>query len=126
MGNVAASGRGAPPFGRGLFAIAAALLLGACGGDENLQHPVPLYGSEPIAYPMSLWDEGVEGITVLRVRVTDTGAVDSVEVVESSGHEGLDAAAVDGARDLRFEPGRRRGNRVSMWASIPVEFSTRP
>ncbi len=106
--------------------LAVALMSWGCGGDADLDQPVPLYDSEPIAYPLDLWDEGAEGVTVLRVRVTDAGTVDSVEVVESSGHEGLDAAAVAGARDLRFEPGRQGGNRVSMWASIPIEFSRRP
>lgn len=106
--------------------VAALLWLGGCGGDAELQQPAPLYGEEPIAYPVELWDEGVEGTTVLRIRVDETGTVDSVEVLESSGHEGLDAAALAGARELRFEPGRRNGDRIRMWASLPVHFSTRP
>jgi protein TonB len=101
------------------------LALGACGGAEEIQQPAPLYGEE-VAYPLALWDEGVEGETVLRVRVTDTGVVDSVEVAETSGHLGLDSAAVEGARDLRFQPGRRNGERVRMWATLPVVFSRRP
>lgn len=98
----------------------------ACGGEGELEQPAPLYGEEPIAYPVELWDEGVEGTTVLRVRVDETGVVDSVEVLESSGHEGLDAAALTGARKLRFQPGRRDGERIRMWASLPVHFSKRP
>ncbi len=101
------------------------LLVAACAAAE-IEPPEPLYGEEPIPYPEALWDEGVEGTTLLRIRVTDTGVVDSVEVETSSGHEGLDAAAIEGARDLRFQPGRRNGKRVRMWASIPVEFSARP
>jgi len=95
-------------------------------GSPELDQPVPLYGEEPIEYPLTLWDEGVEGETVLRVRVTDTGTVDSVEVVTSSGHRGLDDAAVAGVRSIRFEPGRRNGKRVRMWATLPVHFSKRP
>jgi TonB family protein len=101
------------------------LALAGCGRGE-IQPPVPLYGESPIPYPEALWDEGVEGVTTLRVRVTEAGEVDAVRVQESSGHEGLDAAAESGAWALRFEPGRRSGKRVRMWASIPVEFSTRP
>ncbi len=97
----------------------------ACGNAE-IEPPAPLYGEDPVLYPVELWDQGLEGTTVLRIRVTDTGEVDSVEVAESSGHEGLDEAAVTGAKDLRFQPGRRNGKRVRMWASLPVEFSTRP
>ena len=109
----------------GLFAFLLPLLA-ACGGEPELEQPVPLYGEDPIAYPLELWDEGVEGTALLRLLVNEEGAVDSVEVVESSGHEGLDEAARTGARELRFEPGRLNGKRTAMWASLPVEFSTRP
>jgi periplasmic protein TonB len=101
-------------------------VLGAACVAAEIEPPEPLYGEAPIPYPEALWDEGVEGTAYLRIRVTDTGAVDSVEVEESSGHERLDQAAMDGARELRFQPGRRNGKRVRMWATIPIEFSTRP
>ncbi|TVP77220.1 MAG: energy transducer TonB [Gemmatimonadales bacterium] len=102
------------------------LLAAACGSEPELQQPVPLYGENPIEYPVELWDQDLEGTTVLRLRVSDTGQVDSVEVEETSGHDALDRAAVDGASSLRFEPGRKDGKRVRMWASLPVEFSRRP
>ena len=102
------------------------LALVGCVGEDSLERPQPLYGEEPVEYPLTLWDLGVEGETLLRVRVTDTGVIDSIEVAESSGHPGLDAAAVRGVRDLRFQPGRRNGRRTRMWASLPVVFSKRP
>ncbi len=111
---------------RRLAATLTLLLLVGCGGEGELEQPTPLYGEEPIAYPVELWDEGAEGTTLLRVRVNETGVVDSVEVLESSGHEGLDAAALTGARELRFQPGRKDGKRIRMWASLPVHFSKRP
>ena len=106
--------------------VGALLLLAGCGQGADLEQPTPLYGEAPIDYPIGLWDEGVEGTTLLRLRVSDTGEVDSVEVVETSGHSGLDSAAMAGARELRFQPGRRNGKRIRMWASLPVHFSTRP
>lgn len=109
--------------------LGALLLVGAVGGcigEETIERPEPLYGEDPVEYPLSLWDAGAEGETVLRVRVTDTGTIDSVEVAQSSGHAGLDSAAVSGVRDLRFEPGRRNGARVRMWATLPVVFTKRP
>jgi periplasmic protein TonB len=102
------------------------LLATGCGQGADLERPTPLYGEAPIDYPIALWDEGAEGTTLVRLRVTEGGEVDSVEVVESSGHAGLDSAAVAGARNLRFQPGRRNGKRIRMWASLPVHFSTRP
>jgi protein TonB len=91
----------------------------------EIEQPRPLYGEDPIEYPITLWDRGIEGETLLRVRVNDMGTVDSVEVVESSGHVALDSAAVRGAKELRFSPGRRNGRRIEVWAQVPVHFSRR-
>lgn len=102
------------------------LLVLACGGEGEIEQPSPLYGQVPIDYPLQLWDQDMEGETLLRVRVTDTGQVDSVEVMESSGQAAFDSAAVDGARELRFRPARRGGKRIQVWAKVPVHFSKRP
>lgn len=105
-----------------LLAVAAA----SCTGDQDLERPEPLYGKVPIEYPLDLWDQDVEGQTVVRVRVTEMGKVDSVVVLESSGHEAFDSAARAGVRSLSFKPARRRGKRISVWAEVPVHFSKRP
>ena len=106
---------------------AAALVVGlACGGEGEIEQPTPLYGDVPIDYPIQLWDQDMEGQTLLRVRVSDTGAVDSVEILASSGYEAFDSAAVAGARELRFSPARRNGERIEVWATVPVHFSKRP
>lgn len=108
------------------LALVVAGAASACGGEGEIEQPAPLYGDVPIEYPLHLWDQDMEGETLLRVRVTDTGAVDSVEVVQSSGHTDFDAAAVDGARSLRFTPARKDGERIRVWARVPVHFSKRP
>lgn len=113
------------PAGSAVLAAAVLLVL-ACGGEGEVEQPAPLYGEVPIDYPLRLWDQGMEGQTLLRVRVTDTGQVDSVEVVESSGEPAFDSAAVNGAKDLRFRPARRGGKRIEVWAKVPVHFSKRP
>lgn len=110
---------------RSLAAAAVALLL-ACGGEGEIEQPTPLFGDVPIEYPLQMWDADMEGRTLLRVRVSDVGAVDSVEIVESSGYSSFDSAAVAGARDLRFTPARRNGKRIAVWAEVPVNFSKRP
>jgi TonB family protein len=110
---------------RSVLALAP-LALAGCAADQQIERPTPLYGEVPIEYPSGLWDQDVEGETLLRVRVTETGRVDSVEVVESSGHQAFDSAAIAGARDLRFQPARRNGKRIEVWAQVPVHFSKRP
>jgi len=110
---------------RTLLALFAAVSSG-CVGDQDIERPAPLYGGVPIEYPIELWDRDIEGLTVLKVRVTDLGRVDSVEVLESSGHDAFDSAATTGAWDLQFTPARKNGKRIEVWAQVPVHFSKRP
>lgn len=108
--------------------VAAALaLVAACGGEQpSLESPQPLFDEVPVQYPLELWDQGVEGQTLLRVRITEEGTVDSVEVRRSSGQAAFDSAAVRGARSLRFEPARRGEDAVRVWAQVPVQFDREP
>jgi len=101
-------------------------LLAGCTGEQEIERPAPLYRNVPIEYPLDLWDADIEGETLVRVKVNDTGGVDSVEVVESSGYEAFDSAAIAGARQLRFSPARRNGKRIEVWARVPVLFTKRP
>lgn len=77
----------------------------------------------PFHYPEDLWDAGVEGETVLELHLSEEGTVDSVAVETTSGFEAFDSAAVDGARDLRFEPARRGDRNVAVRVLLPVEFN---
>jgi periplasmic protein TonB len=104
-----------------ILPIAAALLIAACAEDVPETAPRQLAGS-PFHYPEELWDAGVEGETLLRLFVTEGGAVDSVEVERTSGYESFDSAAVRGARELRFEPGLRGDTPVGTWVLLPVQF----
>jgi TonB family protein len=99
------------------------LPLVGCGEGEPMEEPTPLYGEVPIDYPLDLWDADVEGETILRVRVTELGVVDSVEVIQASGYPAFDSAAVRGALQLRYSPARKNGERISVWAKVPVHFS---
>ncbi len=95
----------------------------ACrAGDEPVTNPEAISVESPFRYPIELWDAGVEGEPVVMVHVTNMGAVDSVYLLEPSGEAAFDSAAVDGARALKFAPGRRGDRRVDMWARVPVRF----
>jgi len=98
-------------------------LVAGCGSQGDVEDPIPLYGEVPIEYPLDLWDADVEGETLLRVRVTENGTVDSVEVMEASGYPAFDSAAVRGALLLEYRPARRNGRRISVWAQDPVQFT---
>ena len=113
---------------RGSAALCALLVsaMWGCSGDEEIESPSPLSASVLIDYPLDLWDQGIEGSSILRVRVTDVGDVDSVVVVESSGFASFDSSAVRGARTLRFSPARQGDKRIEVWAHVPVHFSKKP
>lgn len=102
----------------------AILMLAACEqADEPLQQPVPMGERNPVEYPVSLWDQRAEGETVLLVHVNQFGDVDSAYVERSSGQAAFDSAAMAGARQLRFTPGKRGDNHVAMWTRLPVRFA---
>jgi TonB family protein len=96
----------------------------SCGGaDEPVEHPTPMPGRSPFEYPVALWDQRLEGETMLMVHVTELGQVDSAYVLDSSGFREFDSAAVSGARRLRFVPGRQGERRIPMWTKVPVRFA---
>jgi periplasmic protein TonB len=117
---------------RSMSAWVAAALCGAaaaCGGGggggepQSVQNPVPMPDPTPVDYPVALWDSRVEGETEVLVLVNERGNVDSVRVGQSSGHVEFDSAAVEGARHLRFTPGRRGDRPAAMWTIIPIRFA---
>jgi periplasmic protein TonB len=106
-----------------VLSIPVVAALAACGGAEPPPETPPRQLSEStFQYPEELWDEGIEGQTMLRVFVTEIGTVDTVHVEQSSGHEAFDSAAVHGAHRLQFEPARRGDEPVGIWVLLPVDF----
>jgi len=117
-----------PVFTAGPLALCALVAgtVSGCSGDQEIDSPSPLSASVLIDYPLDLWDQGIEGSSMLKVRVTDVGEVDSVVVMESSGYDAFDSSAVRGARTLRFSPARQGDKRIEVWAHVPVHFSKKP
>ena len=66
--------------------------------------------------------EAAQGRVVLRMLVRSDGSVAQVNVVESSGSQVLDEAAVKAAVKWRFAPASRDGQPVESWAVIPIRF----
>jgi protein TonB len=66
---------------------------------------------------------GFEGTVVLRVVVAADGSPESVAVLQSSGHDVLDTAALDTVRSRwRFVPARRNGIAVEDSVQVPIRF----
>ena len=93
-------------------------------GVKPDEMPVMLNEELPFRYPTTLYDRRVQGNVTLRIHVDSTGTVipDSTTVVESSGYSGLDSAAVQGSRELRFSPARLHGSPMPVSILLPVFF----
>lgn len=106
--------------------VAAVLLLAACDSAREIDRPRPRFAASPVQYPLEMWNQDVEGTTVVRVLVNEAGGVDNAVIAESSGHAPLDSAAIRGARIMEFEPALKRGEPIRVWARIPVHFAKDP
>jgi periplasmic protein TonB len=97
---------------------------GSGGGGPGSSGAGPAYGVNPQPpYPMVARRMGFEGTVVLRVVVAADGSPESVAVLQSSGHDVLDTAALDTVRSRwRFVPARRNGIAVEDSVQVPIRF----
>lgn len=86
--------------------------------------PQPLAGNPVPAYPRSALRAGQEGAVMLRIDVDARGVPTDVQVVERSGDRdrAFDRAAIEAARQWRFQPATRNGEPVAATVQLPVEF----
>jgi protein TonB len=83
----------------------------------------PLYRKNPApAYPRKARRLGYEGIVMLKVLVDESGRVDDLMVLESSGYPILDRTALASVGKWLFEPGTEGGVKKKMWVRVPVRF----
>jgi protein TonB len=85
---------------------------------DYLNNPAP-------QYPALSRRLGEEGLVVLRVFVDEQGMPARVELRSSSGHDRLDAVALETVRRWKFVPARRGDQAVSAWVLVPISFSLR-
>lgn len=91
---------------------------------EVLAHP--LYTTNPPPpYPRLARKLGHEGVVQLEALISVAGRVDDLRIAVGSGHESLDAAALEAVRSWRFSAGQRNGQPVAMRVLVPVRFSLR-
>jgi TonB family protein len=90
---------------------------------EEASPPERLPGVAEALYPEAAREKGVEGVVVLRVGVSSTGAVSHVEVVR--GDEVLAGAAVAAAKLWRYEPARLDDRPLAVSIIVKVPFRLR-
>ncbi len=83
--------------------------------------PVPLRPIKP-KYPEIAQEAGIEGTVVVQVFVDKNGRVKDTVILKGIPNTGLDEAATDAIRIVRFKPAKQRERAVGVWISIPVNF----
>ena len=80
-----------------------------------LRNPAPVY-------PLLARRLGEQGQVLLRVRVSQAGAAEVIEIASASGFARLDQAAVEAVRRWRFVPARRGMQGTAAWVLVPIAF----
>jgi TonB family protein len=114
-------GRGTSGLGRGAKGDGTGGGVGSGEALSGLARPLGGYQVKP-RYPESARRAGVQGVTLLRVRVLENGRVGEVIVDQSAGFRDLDFAAMEAVKKWLFEPARRGKEAVSVWVMLPVKF----
>lgn len=83
--------------------------------------PVPLSPIRP-KYPEIAQEAGIEGTVVVQVFVDEKGRVKDTVILKGIPNTGLDEAATEAIRSVRFRPAKQRERAVGVWISIPVNF----
>ena len=97
---------------------------GGGGNGDGLAataRPLGGYQVKP-RYPESARKIGAQGVTVLRVRVLESGRVGEVLIEKSAGFQELDFSAAEAVKKWLFEPARRGKEAVQVWVLLPVKF----
>lgn len=85
--------------------------------------PPRVLNSVAAYYPPGLKQAGIEGRSVMQLVIGTNGAVESVELLESSGNGTLDESAMAAARKWRFSPAKNSaGQKVRCYYVLPYRF----
>jgi len=74
------------------------------------------------SYPAMARRLGIEGLVLVRVRVSAAGIPEDVSVAQSSKNSALDEEALRAVRESRFEPARRGDTAVAHVVEVPIRF----
>ena len=92
------------------------------GLEDGPLRPPAAVKVDVFEFPRSAWEDGISGTTVLKILIDADGTVDSAIVLESSGHERLDSAAVANSSKLLYRPAEQGGEPVPIWGRLPVIY----
>ncbi len=75
-----------------------------------------------LVYPEAAQKENVQGKTVLKFLISETGSIREIEVARSAGAI-LDAEAIRVVRNMpEWKPGYKNGKAVAVYYTLPISF----
>jgi len=83
--------------------------------DPAFPHPQP-------PYPDGAQLSGEQGTVVINLFVRANGRPSKAKILQSSGFNDLDTAALEGVLNWRFLPAVRGGDTVSDWTSVKIVY----
>jgi TonB family protein len=89
---------------------------------EGVRTQARLLGTQTPTYPSEARRQGIEGLAIVRIDVSASGAVIDAVVETSSGHTILDESTLRFARNLRFEPARQGAAPIAASVLLPVRY----
>lgn len=75
-----------------------------------------------LKYPEIAKKAGIEGIVIIRALIGKDGTPEKIEVAKGLGNVGLNEAAAEAVRHVRFTPAMQRNKPVRFWFNIPIRF----
>jgi protein TonB len=90
-------------------------------GDSVDTLPRPRTRKAP-EYPAKARERGIEGLVVLRIKVSERGQVEQVRVIESEPKGVFDMVAIAAVNDWTFDPARYQGQAVAVSVSQRIPF----
>lgn len=88
--------------------------------------PEPIGGFSAIQnnleYPELARRAGIQGQVIVHILIDSLGNVTDSKVLRSLGDNGCDEAAVAALTKTEWEPAQMKGERISVWVSVPVIF----
>ena len=89
--------------------------------EKDLSSQVHIIEKLRPAYTAAAREQKIEGEVVLEVLFQASGTIRVLRVVEGLGY-GLDARAVEAARQIRFKPAEREGKPIDSRARVRIRF----
>ncbi|SRR5579871_4060522 len=77
--------------------------------------------AEKARYPLEAHQQEIQGEVLLKLHISETGDVESVDVI--SGHPALVPSAVDAAKKWKFKPYIKNGKPIKVSVNVPMDFA---